>query len=61
MMKSKRMLTFLLAIMFVVSGCFAIPKNVDAADERYVEEINAVRYVQYKEYNSEEYIGWVKN
>lgn len=54
-MKSKRMLTFLLAIMFVVSGCFAIPKNVDAADERYVEEINAVRYVQYKEYNSKEY------
>ena len=51
----KRTVSLLLAIMLVVAGCFTVPTSADAADERYVEEIEGIRYVRYKEYSSENY------
>ena len=51
----KRTVSLLLALMLVVTGFYIVPTTADAADERYVEEIEGIRYVRYKEYNSENY------
>lgn len=51
----KRVMSLLLAVMLVVAGSFAVPTSANAADERYVEEIEGVRYVKYKEYDNENY------
>ena len=51
----KRTVSLLLALMLVVTGFYSVPTTADAADERYVEEIEGIRYVRYKEYDSENY------
>ena len=51
----KRMISFILAVVLVVGGCLLIPTGAEAADDRYVEEIQNIRYVRYKEYSSENY------
>lgn len=47
---TRRVVSLLLAIMLVIGGAFIVPTSAKAADDRYVEEFEDVRYVKYKEY-----------
>lgn len=49
----KRIISLVLAIVLVFGGVFVIPSNSKAADDRYVEELQGIRYVKYKEYDEQ--------
>lgn len=49
----KRIISLVLAVVLVFGGVFVIPSNSKAADDRYVEELQGIRYVKYKEYDEQ--------
>lgn len=51
----KRIPSLLLVIALVVVGVCIVPTSANAADDRYVEEIEGIRYVRYKEYSNQNY------
>lgn len=51
----KSITSLMLAIVLVVAGVCIVPTSSNAADDRYVEEIEGIRYVRYKEYSNENY------